>query len=155
MAIATSFQGLEIEEEPVHSNKGWWIKVFQEEAGISGGDAWCMAFVYYVYTCAYDFYPHMTNPLERTGWCYGQWQHALKHPELKTLLAPDILAGAEIPIGAIWIRYDGLKRGHTGIVIAHDLDTQSIKSIEGNSSDGVRGITRKLKDMVGFRGVIY
>ena len=159
LEMAMICRGMEIQEEPLGSNLGKFVEIFLEDAGCNDGDAWCMAFVYWCHLTACRRYPTFLIPdapyLEKTGWCKGQWLYAKTAPNLIIITADIILSGTEIPRGAIWIRYDGAGKGHTGFVADHDPDKKTIISIEGNASDRVQAKKYKIPDIANFKGVIH
>ena len=144
-----------VKEEPLGSNRGFWVEEFQEDAGINPGDAWCAAGVYSCHEEACDMQRISVPFLKRTGWCKGQWLYALKQPRLGILSAKDIIEDKkQIPDGAIWIRYADDGTGHTGFVFDHDPDKNELKSIEfncGNQADVRVYIISNIPD---FKGVI-
>lgn len=150
LAMARSYLGLEIEEDPPGSNEGFWVELFQEAVGLNEGDAWCMGFIYMCSREAHIIYGQET-PLKKTGWCKGQWLHAEKDNKLEVIYEENIV---QLPRGSIWIRYDGHGRGHTGFVLSHNLATGVMRSVEGNASDGVRVRTYNVNDIKDFKGVI-
>jgi hypothetical protein len=170
---ARSYLGCEIQEEPAGSNRGFWIDMMQARFGGKPGWSWCMYCVQDIY---YDAYlaQRMQSPLcfrlpngdidlsAANGHCYSVWQHALNQHELSTALADKIFSGFKIPRGAIYIRYNEDRTGHTGIVVSHWQDDSNhsndiIKTIEGNASNAVREREYKLGELMSanLRGIIY
>lgn len=150
LAIARSYLGIEIKEDPPGSNEGFWVELFQEAVGLNEGDAWCMAFIYMCSREAYKMYG-LETPLLRTGWCKGQWLHAEKHPLLGVIYEENLV---QIPRGSIWIRFDGAGKGHAGFALSHNLGSGLMRSLEGNASNGVRVRTYNVSEIKDFKGAI-
>ena len=153
--VALTFLGLHVEEEPLGSNLGYWVREFQKDTGLNKGDAWCMAFVYSCHKIACDM-QRIKNPyLKRTGQCKRQWLYAMNDtPRLSIITTADMVAGDKAPDGSVWIRYDAAGRGHTGFVYDHDPKTNTLKSIEGNASDKVKAREYIITNIPTFKGVI-
>ena len=150
--IASTYVG-RVAEVPDGSNRGFWVDEFIEDGGGNPGDAWCMHGVYHCHEMACDM--QRTRPfLKRTGWCKGQWLYALDQPTLTVVLAPDILAGYQVPDGAVWIRYGSNGKGHTGFVFDHDPGKNELKSIEFNCSNKVDVRVYTITNIADFKGVI-
>ena len=152
--MAKIYLGLSVKEEPLGSNRGFWVEEFQEDGGGNPGDAWCMHGVFSCHeeACAIQ---RIKKPfLKRTGWCKGQWLYALDSPRVDVVHAPEIFNGWQIPDGAIWIKYRGDGTGHTGFVYDHDPARDEIKSIEFNHSNKVDIEVYTLTNIADFKGVI-
>ena len=152
LLVATVYLGLDVEEEPLGSNLGYFVEEFQEDAGCNPGDAWCMAFIYSCHVKACRMQRIKKPRLKRTGWCKGQWLYALDN--LTVITVEDMLNERKAPDGSVWIRYDGSGRGHTGFVYDHDVKHNVLKSIEGNASDKVRPVEYIISNIPNFKGVI-
>lgn len=153
--IARGYYGIKVAEEPLGSNLGYWVDIFQEDAGLKGGDAWCMAFIYHCHELACTM-QRINNPLlKATGWCKGQWLWALKSTRLSVMPRDAIKDGWEIPRGAVWVRFDEDGTGHTGFVIDHNPKGKTFKSLEGNASDRVKIKEYIISNINNFKGVIY
>ena len=155
LTLAQIDLGCDIKEEPLGSNVGYWVEEFQEDAGLSDGDAWCMGWVYSKHYKACRIQRISVPFLKRTGWCKGQWMWALKDTRLGVIPAKDIIVNKiQIPDGAIWIRYADDGTGHTGFVYDHDPDKNQIKTIEGNKSNRIGTGDYTVSNIADFKGVI-
>lgn len=153
--IALTMLGLEVEEEPLGSNLGYWVRDFQKDAGLNKGDAWCMAFIYWCHERACKMQRIKQPFLKRTGWCKGQWEYADKYDvKVQVITEAAMLDGTKAPDGSVWIRFDEAGRGHTGFVYDHDPKLNVLKSIEGNASDKVRAREYIITNINNFKGVI-
>ena len=152
--VALTFLGLHVEEEPLGSNLGYWVREFQKDTGLNKGDAWCMAFIYSCHKIACDMQRIKKPFLKRTGWCKGQWLYALKDSRVTVVTTQEMILGAKAPDGSIWIKYNADGRGHTGFVYDHDPKTNTLKSIEGNASDKVKAREYVITNIDNFKGVI-
>lgn len=163
--------GAEIVEEPDGSNKGFFIEMMQEKFGGQSGWAWCMYAVQWWYYRAYKAYSQKSPFLKydangaidldaANGHCYSVWHHAIASERLEIRNTEEILDGFKIPTGAIYIRYDPDKTGHTGLVVSHFQDDNHqedrIRVIEGNASDGVRKREYRLRQLIdkNLKGII-
>ena len=153
--IAEGYLGMDIAEEPLGSNVGYYVNVFLKDAGLPPGNAWCMAGVYHCHKRACRIQRLLWTYLARTGWCKGAWLHAAESTKLSILQGPDILAGAKMPRGSIWIRYDPDGCGHTGFVVDHNPDKNLMKSLEFNAGDRVKTKEYIITNINNFKGVIY
>ncbi len=170
---ALSFLGADVKEVPKGSNSGPFIDLMKKEFG--GGEkwAWCMYAVQWWVLHAYEVYGYPRSPLAfydeygdidrkaANGHCYSVWQRALKQDAFTIITTDDLIGGAEAPLGTIWVRYDESRRGHTGVIVNHAVDSENprqgiIRSIEGNASDGVKQVDHVLRALVdkGLQGVI-
>jgi len=167
--IAMIYLGCEIAEEPIGSNRGFWVEMFQQRFGGKASWAWCMYFVQTCYYQAYARYPELLrlggSPLAECpnpGHCYSVWQHAKESDRMEILSVAAIMAGRKIPHGAPYIRFNLDKTGHTGIVISHwqndtNHELDIIKTIEGNSSNAIQRKQYFLKDLLAnsMKGAIF
>ena len=165
--------GAEIVEEPDGSNKGFFIEMMQEKFGGQPGWAWCMYAVQWWYYRAFKAYLQDSPFLKykangeidlaaANGHCYSVWHHVQPPGGIVNVVTTDeILAGYKILTGAIYIRYDADKTGHTGLVVSHFQDDNNhqndrIRIIEGNASDGVRKREYRLRQLIdkNLKGII-
>ncbi|MEL7589403.1 MAG: CHAP domain-containing protein [Prolixibacteraceae bacterium] len=129
-AVSIAESQLGTMEDPPGSNRGMMVEQYQSRAGISPGDPWCAAFVYWCFSEAAGA-AGVPNPLPRTGSCMYHWDHARGRRILKNKATnnPALL----IP-GHIFIINHGNYRGHTGIVTS--VKNGYIQTVEGNSNTG-------------------
>lgn len=116
-------------EEPLGSNKGPMVTKYLNSIGLSGGYAWCMAFVYWCFNEAVT-QMNRSNPLVKTGGVLYQW-----HQTNQTkLLAKDAINNPElIKPGAIFIISHGGGLGHAGLVVS--VNGGYLTTIEGNTNN--------------------
>jgi peptidoglycan hydrolase-like protein with peptidoglycan-binding domain len=129
-AVSMAESQLGILEEPPGSNRGVMVEQFQSRAGISPGDPWCAAFVYWCFAEAAGA-AGLSNPLPRTGSCMYHWDHAKGHRIVKQRATND---PSLLMPGHIFIINHGNYRGHTGIVTS--VKNGYVQTIEGNSNTG-------------------
>lgn len=155
LLVAMTMLGVGVQEEPMGSNLGYFVEEFQEDTGLSPGDAWCMAFIYWCHLKACKM-QRVKNPfLKRTGWCKGQWIYAMDDtPRLSVITTKDMINGHKASDGSVWIRYDGTGRGHTGFVYDHDPKLNMLKSIEGNAGDKVKAVKYIITNVENFKGCV-
>jgi len=152
--IAKGYYAMGVIEEPVGSNRGFWVEEFIEDGGGNPGDAWCMHGVYACHVEACRIQRLKYPLLKRTGRCKTQWLYAVDNPKLTIIQAPDILRGHLIPDGAIWVKVRADGTGHTGFVIDHDPDTNTMKSLECNCGNKVDIKEYIISNIADFKGVI-
>ncbi len=124
-------------EEPAGSNRGQRVQEFQRAVGISPGDPWCVAFVYWCFAQA-AAKVNLTNPMEdecRTGSVLDLWNRARCAKNVETIGSDQALDDPSIvKPGTVFIISTGGGYGHTGLVsrvVGNRLET-----IEGNTNDG-------------------
>lgn len=178
---ALSFLGADVRETPDGSNAGPFIDLMKKEFGGGENWAWCMYFVQWCVLHAYEIYGHQRSPLAiyvephetaydpdfkidldaPNGHVYSIWHHALRQDAFDIITTDELIQGREAPLGSIWVRYDESRKGHTGIVVNHAVDSENprqgiIRSIEGNTSNGVNQRDHVLRALIdkGLQGVI-
>lgn len=133
---------LGVTEQP--GNKGPKIKEYLASVGLSEGNSWCAAFVY---------------------WCFNQAARSLNTPNPLTKVASvmqhwRLTKGIKVAmprVGDIFIIDHGKGLGHTGIVKTVDVTAKTYTTVEGNSNttgsrEGtmVCSNTRDIKKAAGF-----
>ena len=122
-------------------NKGQIIELFQMAVdGKAHGEAWCMSLVQFCVKKTDDFiagifpeYQGKRAILYSSEHCRTVW---IKSPSELRLELP------EIGSIAVW-QFGDTTAGHTGIVVAVDLQRGIFWTIEGNTSPGGNGIERE------------
>jgi hypothetical protein len=126
-----------VEEEPPGSNRGKRVQEFQRSVGVSPGDPWCVAFVFWCFQEAASK-AGGKNPMEkecRTGGVLDLWNRARGARNVKTIGTKEALNDpSKVAPGMVFIISTGSGHGHTGFVsrvVGNHLET-----IEGNTNDG-------------------
>ena len=124
-------------EEPAGSNRGKRVQEFQRTVGISPGEPWCVAFVYWCFEQA-AANASVTNPMEdecRTGSVLDLWNRARNAKNVATIGTDRALDDPSIvKPGSVFIISTGGGRGHTGLVSR--IVGNKLETIEGNTNDG-------------------
>ena len=151
---AIEFAELEvgIMENPPFSNRGKEVEEYLKTVGLSPGESWCTAFVYWCFSKASDGMG-ISNPLYQSGNCIEHWKYA----NAKKILQKEASNNpCLIMPGCIFIIDCGSGKGHTGIVTHSEYGY--ITTIEGRRSPdctkaglGVFSVTRKVNSInLGF-----
>lgn len=126
----------EVGVREVGNNAGPRVEQYQKSVGISRGDAWCVAFVYWCFQTA-AANKGVTNPMQkncRTGGVLDLWNRA-RVADIPTISTEQALDNpARVKPGMVFIISTGGGKGHTGLVsrvVGNRLET-----IEGNTNDG-------------------
>jgi hypothetical protein len=123
-------------EDPPGSNAGKRVQEYQRSVGISRGDAWCVAFVYWCFLTAAKN-KAVTNPMEkkcRTGGVLDLWNRA-RDAGITTISTNEATNNpSKVKPGMVFIISTGGGKGHTGIVSR--VIGNSLETIEGNTNDG-------------------
>ena len=126
----------EVGVREVGNNAGPRVEEYQRSVGISKGDAWCVAFVYWCFQTAAAS-KGVTNPMQKackTGGVLDLWNRA-RTAEIPTVTTEQAINNpARVKPGMIFIISTGGGKGHTGLVsrvVGNKLET-----IEGNTNDG-------------------
>lgn len=123
-------------EVPPGSNAGKRVEEYQKLVGISKGDPWCVAFVYFCFEAA-ALALAATNPLTakcRTGGVLDLWNRARK-AKVRTITSEEALdSPSKIQPGMVFIISSGAGNGHTGFVLRRC--GKYLITIEGNTNDG-------------------
>jgi hypothetical protein len=123
LEIALSQQG--VQEVPRGSNSGPQVNQYLKSVGLSSGNPWCMAFVYWcVDHAAAEF--GIKNPLLKTGSVKNQWE--------KTSLRKIPVRATGIKPGSIFIMLFKNGTGHTGII--EKIENGIAYTVEGNTNEG-------------------
>lgn len=115
---------IDIREEG--KNGGPEVTRYLKRVGLSSGNAWCMAFVYW---CVDEAARKLSlpNPLIKTGGVMRQWN------ETKLRKTPGRVAAPNVKPGDIFIIDFGKGLGHTGFV--ENMGKGFVNTIEGNTND--------------------
>ncbi len=138
-------------------NSGTFVNKVQRSVGISDGQPWCMAFIYYIFE---EFSKKMgiTNPVIKTGGVMDQWNKtggkkitAEQARSNFSLVKPGQIMITTRPGG-------GPGAGHAGIVTTVDYNGKKFTTMEGNvrintnRQQGVGGYNRSVltDGLIGF-----
>lgn len=139
---------LGVTENPRGSNSGKEVDSYLDRIGLKRGNAWCMAFVYWVYDEACKRL-NIKNPLVNTGLVMSQWNL------VKNSIKADNRQKHMIVPGCLFVMDYHNGKGHTGIVVS--VQDNFITTIEGNTDasggregDGVYMRKRKIDNVSGF-----
>lgn len=141
-----------IREDPVGSNSGPRVDEYLESVGVSPGNPWCAAFVYWVFKGAASELG-LPNPAIRTAGVLDHWKKAGRQG-ITRLRPEDVQEDYSLlRRGLIFVINTGGGKGHMGIV--DGLQDDRLITIEGNtnSTGGREGIgvfireSRKLSDI--------
>jgi hypothetical protein len=137
----------------VGNNSGAFVNKIQRSVGITDGQPWCMAFIYYVFD---EFSKKMgiPNPVYKTGSVLTEWEKTGG----KKITADQARSNFSlVKPGQIMIatREGG---GHAGIVTAVDYNDKKFTTVEGNvrinknRTQGVGGYNRSVltTGLIGF-----
>lgn len=160
VVLTTARDQIGVREAPLGSNSGPMVSSYLRSVGLSPGQSWCAAFVYWVYQQSCQQLG-MANPVVQTGGCIDHWRRATQSGAVRVHAADARRNPALVKPGMIMILLinSNTDAGHTGIVEGCTA-TGLLTTIEGNSNElassngeGVYRLTRrKLTDstLLGF-----
>jgi hypothetical protein len=151
LQIAAGEEAKQVREVPQNSNRGPQVEAYLRRAGVSPGNAWCCAFVYW---CCDEAAKAMgrSNPMVKTAGCLDHWRRAPSQRAQRILKQQAVGNPDLVRPGMIFIMDHGGGLGHTGLVekVAGGLLT----TIEGNTDasrtregGGVYRLTRKIVEI--------
>jgi hypothetical protein len=135
-------------------NSGPEVNKILSSVGMGPGrdSHWCMAFVYYVFNelCKAIGKP---NPLPKTAGVIDHWSKGDNN--LKITIAQARSNPSLVKPGSVFFMHrEGVNsgKGHTGIVLGMNPSTKEFVTVEGNQSDTVKTVNRKLSQdsLIGF-----
>ena len=138
-------------EVPQNSNRGPEVEAYLRRAGVSPGNAWCCAFVYWCFDEAAQAM-RRSNPMVKTAGCLDHWRRAPSQRAQRILKQQAVGNPVLVRAGMIFIMDHGGGLGHTGLVekVAGGLLT----TIEGNTDasrtregGGVYRLIRKIVEI--------
>ena len=155
LALNNAMSNLGVKEVPSGSNDGPKVRVWLAGVGLPAGYAWCMAFVYAMFSDA-CMELGISNPLQATGGvlhqfntCSGKGIYKMD-ARIAPITIQDLLSG---DIFIIQFRHG---QGHTGIV--KKITGKSFLSIEGNTNIGGEregiGVFERRRFPTELRGII-
>jgi hypothetical protein len=146
-ALAVAITQIGVMEQPISSNRGPQVDVFQQTAGlhVPPGNYWCMAFVYWCFHEAGEG----TTAFPRTGGCLDAWNKVKSASPQRILTRAAALANpALVKPGMVFILDHGGGLGHTGFV--RQAVSGALVTVEGNTNNdgsnngiGVFGLSRR------------
>ena len=142
-ALNIAISQVGVMEEPPGSNRGKKVEEYLASVGLSGGQFWCAAFLYWCFQKASEKLGKK-NPVLKTGHCMTHWRDS---PGKKINAADAVNKPALIKPGHIFIINTGGSHGHTGMI--ERVEGGFIHTIEGNtnpagSSNGI-GVFRNTR----------
>lgn len=151
LTVAAAEEAKKVREIPVNSNRGPDVEKYLSSVGLSGGNPWCCAFVYWCFNQTADTLG-IANPMVQTGGCLDHWQRAVAAgAERITAAAARNNPGLLVP-GTIFIIDHGDGKGHTGLV--ENITSGYLTTIEGNTDasktregGGVYRLVRKVGEI--------
>lgn len=135
----------------VGNNSGSDVNKFQRSVGISDGQPWCMAFIFYIFE-EFSKKLGITNPVYKTGSTLEEWEKTRG----KKITADQARSNFSlVKPGQIMIakREGG---GHAGIVTSVDYNAKKFTTVEGNvrlnKGQGVGSYNRSVlvEGLIGF-----
>lgn len=137
----------------VGSNSGTFVNKVQRSVGITDGQPWCMAFVFYIFD-QFSTKMGVKNPVYKTGSALDEWAKTTG----KKITVDEAKSNFSlVKPGQIFVatREGG---GHTGIVTSVDYNGKKFTTVEGNvridanRNQGVGGYNRSLltNGLLGF-----
>jgi hypothetical protein len=125
-------------EEPPGSNRGKRVEEYQRCVGISPGDPWSLAFVFFCFATAATALGRK-NPMKeadcKTGSVLDLWNRARRAKNVTTLLSSDAIDDpSKVALGMVFVISTGVGNGHTGLVAG--VNGNRLETIEGNTNDG-------------------
>ena len=151
LQIATTEEVKQVREVPKNSNRGPQVDAYLRRAGVSPGNAWCCAFVYW---CCDEAATAMgrANPMVKTAGCLDHWRRAPVQGAQRILKQQAIGNPGLVKAGMIFIIDHGGGLGHTGLV--EKVIGGLLTTIEGNTDasktregGGVYRLTRKIVEI--------
>ena len=151
LQIASGEEAKQVREVPKNSNRGPQVDEYLQRVGVSPGNAWCCAFVYWCVDEAAQATAR-ANPLIKTAGCLDHWNRAPAQGARRILRQQAVGNPESVKSGMIFIMDHGKGLGHTGLVetVAGGLLT----TIEGNTDasktregGGVYRLTRKIAEI--------
>ena len=134
--LDTASKEVGVLEVPAGSNDGPRVREYQKTVGISAGDAWCVAFVFWCHQTAAAVLK-VANPMAkdcRTGGVMDLWSRAISSGK-KTVVSTDAVDDPRrVKPGMVFIISTGGGHGHTGLVVR--VVGNQLETIEGNTNDG-------------------
>jgi len=151
LAVAAGEEARQVREIPVNSNRGPDVEQYQQRAGVSPGDAWCCAFVYWCFDETARATGH-ANPMVKTAGCLDHWNRAPSKGARRIMAVSARNNPGLIKPGMIFIVDHGGGKGHTGLV--DSVNGGLLTTIEGNTDasktregGGVYRLARKVGEI--------
>ena len=107
-------------------NRGLKVEAYQASVGLPAGSPWCYAYCYWVFErAAEELAICPVDRLPRTGGVHKAFSRARK-----------LHLDTQLPtVGAVFCHDAGGGMGHAGVVESVDHESQTIGTIEGNTSE--------------------
>jgi hypothetical protein len=161
LRVAAGEEEKGVREVPRNSNRGPEVVEYLKRAGVSGGNPWCCAFIYWCFDEAANSIG-VSNPMVKTAGCLNHWNRAESHGATRITRAQAVADPSLIKPGMVFIMDFGGGLGHTGLI--ESIAGGFITTIEGNTDasktregGGVYRLTRKIpsvnKGFIDYSGV--
>jgi CHAP domain-containing protein len=161
LSVAVGEEAKLVREVPVNSNRGPEVEQYLARAGVSPGNAWCCAFVYWCFDEAAQALG-CENPMVRTAGCLDHWNRAPSRGAKRVLASVAKADPGHVKPGMVFIMDHGEGKGHTGLV--ERVVGGLLTTIEGNTDasktregGGVYRLVRKVgeinKGFIDYGGV--
>jgi len=151
-AIAVARSQIGVRERPRNSNRGPEVEKYLRSVGLSGGNAWCAAFVYWCIQQATDATGAGKNPCGKTGGVLRQWELAGQNGMPRLSASAAKADPSLIKPGMVFVIDWGGGLGHTGFVVG--VRGPMLDTIEGNTDasktregGGVYSLSRKVGEI--------
>ena len=151
LQVAEGEEAKHVREVPKDSNCGPQVDQYLKSAGVSPGNSWCCAFVYW---CFNEAAKNMgcSNPMVKTAGCLDHWNRAPSRGAQYVLASKAIQNPDLVKSGMVFIMDHGGGLGHTGLV--EKVEGGLLTTIEGNTDasktregGGVYRLTRKIVEI--------
>lgn len=130
LQIAAGEEAKQVREVPKNSNRGPQVGAYLRRAGVSPGNAWCCAFVYWCFDEAAQAM-RRSNPMVKTAGCLDHWRRAPSQRAQRILKQRAVGNPDLVRPGMIFIMDHGGGLGHTGLV--ERVTGGLLTTIEGNT----------------------
>lgn len=134
-ALKIAVSQIGVREKPRGSNRGKEVEEYLKSVGLGGGNAWCMAFIFWCFEQAAK-QPKVKNPLFKTGHVLTHWIEAGRRNTPRISHAQAINNPALVQPGMIFIIDTGTPggAGHAGLV--EKVIGGKLITLEGNTNVG-------------------
>lgn len=122
-------------ENPPGSNRGKQVEEYQRSVGVSPGEPWCAAFVYWCFARAAKEL-NIVNPVVKTGGVLDHWNRAYNKGIRRVSCSQAVEDPSLVLPGFVFIIDTGPAggAGHTGLV--EQVEGGMLTTIEGNTNEG-------------------
>lgn len=132
--IGLNLESKKIREDPPGSNKGKWVSLFLNTAGVEPGLAWCQAFIYYCMKTAGagSKYPQTAGTQAAQNWFVN---HQRFIPVSSAIESPGLVKKGDHAYFYLYVKSEHRYRiAHCAIVLSANKD--GFDSLQGNTAPG-------------------